>query len=354
MGGIVGRPKKFQREIERHRVLYEGRDLRRVRNNWVLYWRFLAHLTTIGYRPRTIESYYTRVGKFIRRLGGKSLRRVRKSDVEQYLDYHKRNRQQVAYTVRYERQALAMFFRWMMGFCHMKVNPAMGLRMRMYYHQPEKMDLFSKEETVAIVQAPLRALERIRIAYFPTEWRRQEMRYRLTMHHLLMKLLFSTGMRPCEITGLEVDDFDAQALRLRVRNKGRQQYIVTDRHVFISLRTAEQLGELLRQSQAVRGADSRGRLFVHYRGGSPLAVNLLNHVVKKWAGECGIARNVYAYMTRYTYCTRLVEGGADLYSLRKLMGHVQPAVTLKHYLKLTPTEIRKEWKQFNPLAEGTT
>jgi hypothetical protein len=34
------------------------------------------------------------------------------------------------------------------------------------------------------------------------------------------------------------------------------------------------------------------------------------------------------------------------------MGHKQMAVTLKHYLKLTPAEIRKEWKQFNPLAEG--
>ena len=82
MGGIVGRPKKFQREIERHRELYETRDLRRVRNNWVLYWRFLSHLTTTGYHPRTIETYYTRVGKFMRWLDGKSLRKIRKSDIE--------------------------------------------------------------------------------------------------------------------------------------------------------------------------------------------------------------------------------------------------------------------------------
>jgi len=76
MGGIVGRPKKFQREIERHRVLYEGRDLRRVRNNWVLYWRFLAHLTTIGYRPRTIESYYTRARRQVASKGPEIGRRT--------------------------------------------------------------------------------------------------------------------------------------------------------------------------------------------------------------------------------------------------------------------------------------
>jgi site-specific recombinase XerD len=73
--------------------------------------------------------------------------------------------------------------------------------------------------------------------------------------------------------------------------------------------------------------------------------------VKAWAAACGIARRVYAYMARYTYCTRLVENGVDLYSLKRLMGHKQMAVTLKHYLKLTPGEIRKEWKQFNPLTE---
>jgi hypothetical protein len=43
----------------------------------------------------------------------------------------------------------------------MKVNPASGLRLRMYYPHPEKMDLFSPEETVAMVGAPVRALQRI-------------------------------------------------------------------------------------------------------------------------------------------------------------------------------------------------
>ena len=57
-------------------------------------------------------------------------------------------------------------------------------------------------------------------------------------------------------------------------------------------------------------------------------------------------------MCRYTYCTRLVENGADAYSLKKLMGHRQMATTLKHYLKLTPEELKKEWRVFNPLALG--
>ena len=38
------RPRKFEREIEHHRRLYEHRELRRVTDDWIFYWRFLAHL----------------------------------------------------------------------------------------------------------------------------------------------------------------------------------------------------------------------------------------------------------------------------------------------------------------------
>ena len=65
----------------------------------------------------------------------------------------------MAYTVRYERESLAAFFGWVMGFCRTKTNPAAGLRLRMYYPQSEKMDLFSRAATGLIVGAPLRALE---------------------------------------------------------------------------------------------------------------------------------------------------------------------------------------------------
>jgi site-specific recombinase XerD len=353
MSWKAGGPQKFQREIQHHRGLYEGKDLRRVRNNWVFYWRFLAYLEDIGYRPRTIQGYYDRLSRFLRWLGRKPLRRVRQGEIEAYLLYHKRERQRVAYTIRYEKQALGVFFNWLMGFCAIRRNPTAALGLRIYYPQPEKMDLFSRAETELIVSAPLRALQRVDRDDFSTERRWREELHRLKMEHLVLRFLFSTGMRPCELVALEIKDFDRETLRLRVRNKGNQQYIASDRHVFLSEGTKQRLEELLRLSQTVRGADSAGKLFIHYHGGGPLGAGYCKVVVKRWAAACGIARNVYAYMARYTFCTRLVENGVDLYSLKRLMGHKQVAVTLRHYLKLTSEEIRKEWKQFNPLAEGT-
>jgi site-specific recombinase XerD len=116
MGGKVGQPRKYQREIAQHRRLYENKSLHRVRDNWVLYWRFLAHLEDIGYRPRTVERYHEKLRTFLRWLEGRSVRRVRRSDVEVYLLYVKSERQRVAYTIRYVREVLASFFERLMGF----------------------------------------------------------------------------------------------------------------------------------------------------------------------------------------------------------------------------------------------
>ena len=90
---------------------------------------------------------------------------------------------------------------------------------------------------------------------------------------------------------------------------------------------------------------------MHYRDGRPLGSNYVNRLIKLWAARCGITRNVYAYMCRYTYCTRLVESGVDPYSLKMLMGHKQMATSLTHYLKLSPAELRREWREFNPLSD---
>lgn len=121
--------------------------------------------------------------------------------------------------------------------------------------------------------------------------------------------------------------------------------------MFLTPRTLTELKTLLLVGDERRSPLAAGRLFFDYRGRIPLSPVYLTRLVKRCAVNCGITRRVYAYMCRYTYCTRLVENGADPYSLKKLMGHKQIATSLVHYLKLTPAELRREWRQFNPLAE---
>ncbi len=198
------------------------------------------------------------------------------------------------------------------------------------------------------INKPLLVLDRIERSDFKTEYMFKRRAYTVKMERLILKIMFSTGCRPCEVTNMEIEDFKYDDLKLRIRSKGNQQYIVKDRNVFITEKTRMEIQELLRLQKGIRTDYSENRLFIHYNGWK-LGNNYTNTIVQYWASRCGIKRRVYAYMIRYTYCTRLVENGIDAYSLKKLMGHKQLAVTLKHYLKLTPSEIKKEWQQFNPL-----
>lgn len=351
MGRCAQGERMFEGDIQRSRTLYGKRNLRFVRNNTVLYWRFLAHLQDIGYRPRTVGRYHEKLRTFLRWLGHRSVRRVKRDDVERFLLWFKQKRIRTPYTLRYVRETLAVFFGFLVMQAGMRRNPATGLRIRTHYPQPERMDLFSPEEMHLLLRAPREHKQRLQPADFPTQRSYRAASYTLLQHYLILKLMFSTGIRPCEIANAEKEDLDEMGLRLRVRNKGNQQYIAADRNIFLSDRTVGQLKELIGMSEEVRSADSRGRLLIHYRGGSPLTPPYPNKIVKWWAPRCGITRTAYAYMCRYTYCTRLVENGVDPYSLKKLMGHKQMATSLTHYLKLTPKELRREWREYNPLAD---
>ena len=354
MSHTAGLPRKFQRDIQYYRDVYQKKNLMYVRNNQVFYWRFLFHLEDIGYQPRTVERYHEKLRTFLKWLGAISVRKVRKEQVEEYLLWFKNERQREAYTLRYVREALSVFFSFVMRYSRMKRNPAAGLRIRTHFPQPERIDVFSQPEVLMIVKKPLQERGRLRRSDFPTEYSYRNAFYSLTMQYLMVKLMFSTGIRPYELINVEVTDLDEEQLRLRVRNKGNQQYIVKDRHLFLTKKTVRELQELLEMSLVVRNDMSVGRLFIHYFGGGRIASDYVNRTVKYCARRCGITRNVYAYMCRYTYCTRLVENGADPYSLKKLMGHQQMATTLKHYLKLTPQELRREWRTFNPLHRRST
>jgi site-specific recombinase XerD len=237
-----------------------------------------------------------------------------------------------------------------MRYSGIKKNPVSNLPIRIYYKEPENMDFFTQDEVERIVTKPLRQLEKIDRKDFSTNYSYNCTYYTYYLNYIILKIMFSTGIRPCEVVNIKINDFYPNELKFRIHSKGNQQYILRDRHVFITYKTKEELKELLNIQKKIRTDKSQNRLFIHYNG-FRMGNNNPNRIIKYWTKSCGINKRSYAYMIRYTYCTRLVENGIDIYSLKKLMGHKQLAVTLKHYLKLTKNEIRKEWKNFNPIKK---
>lgn len=339
----------YMRLVEENRKLYETKKLRYVRNNWIFYWMFLASLDDLGYRPRSIQCYHEKLKKFLNWLGNKSVRKVKQADITKYILDLKSSKNYKLDTLRRFVINIRIFFNYVMRYSGIKKNPACNLPLKLFKRPSENMDFFTQDEIEMIIKKPLNYLIRLKKNDFKTEYLYSSTYFKYFLHYLILKIMFSTGIRPCEIININLKDFYYKDLKLRIQPKGSQQYIQKDRMVFITKKTAEEIKTMIKLQKNIRTKKSQDKLFIHFNGWR-LANNYPNRVIKFWANACGISRRIYAYMIRYTYCTRLVENGADIFALKKLMGHKELAVTLRHYLKLTKNEIRKNWKNFNPLT----
>ncbi|RJX24193.1 MAG: hypothetical protein C4554_09355 [Dethiobacter sp.] len=74
-------------------------------------------------------------------------------------------------------------------------------------------------------------------------------------------------------------------------------------------------------------------------------------IIQKIARSAGLERKVTPLL-RHSFCSFLINRGADAFSVQRLMGHWQVQTTLRFYLHLTPEEVKKDWQKYSPLADG--
>jgi integrase/recombinase XerD len=133
----------------------------------------------------------------------------------------------------------------------------------------------------------------------------------------LLMVLYSTGMRNCELRHLQVKDIDSKSMLIHIqRGKGGR-----DRYVPLSPKLLETLREYWRWMKP------KTWLFpgtVHnWRADNPLTPKVVWDACQFAARRAGIKKRVYAHLLRHSYATHLLEAGADLRTIQLLLGHVR-------------------------------
>ena len=62
-------------------------------------------------------------------------------------------------------------------------------------------------------------------------------------------------------------------------------------------------------------------------------------------GQCGLLSVIPNHILRHTGCTRMAEAGMDVKALQTIMGHSDPAVTMKVYNHVDQERLKKEVKK---------
>ena len=149
----------------------------------------------------------------------------------------------------------------------------------------------------------------------------------------LLEVLYGAGLRLSECARLDLSDINLRDGSLLVRNgKGKK-----DRYVPVSGRARDSLQAYLMASRAVF-AERRdcGAVFLA-RGGARLGGQSIGIIVRQAGRRIGV--RVSPHTLRHSFATHLLEGGASIAHVQKLLGH-QSIGTTEIYTKVETGVLR--------------
>jgi integrase/recombinase XerD len=146
----------------------------------------------------------------------------------------------------------------------------------------------------------------------------------------LLTLLYGTGIRASECSGLDEKDLDLVNRTVRVKGKGGHERTVPLNDMVV---------KAMRVYLEARGAHRSGALFVS-RKGKRMSRNTIYERVRTHARKARIQKKVSPHRLRHAFATHLVRNGVNLMTIRDLLGHRQITST-QIYLHMTAQDLRE-------------
>ncbi|MBI4683768.1 MAG: site-specific tyrosine recombinase XerD [Nitrospirae bacterium] len=158
----------------------------------------------------------------------------------------------------------------------------------------------------------------------------------------MLELLYSSGLRVSELVLLKLGDMNFEAGFLRVMGKGSKERVVP-----ANLRALEKAKRYIKELRPeLLKKRSSDYLFVTNRG-KPMTRQRFWQTIKECGRQVGV--ELSPHTLRHCFATHLLEGGADLRSVQKMLGHSDISTT-QIYTKVSTERIRKVYSEHHPRA----
>ncbi len=158
--------------------------------------------------------------------------------------------------------------------------------------------------------------------------------------NLIIELLYETGMRRAELLALDDNDISLAEKQVRVFGKRRKQRIIP-----LGEHLLEQIIEYqnYRSETTVRQDDA----FLVSDKGKRLSANALYKIVHNRMSEVSTLHKQSPHVLRHTFATAMLNNGADINTIKTLMGHASLAAT-QVYTHTTFEQVKKEYAKAHP------
>ena len=159
----------------------------------------------------------------------------------------------------------------------------------------------------------------------------------------ILEILYATGIRVSELSGLDVLDINFTDNTLRVTGKGNKQ-----RTVPFGLPARDSLERWLEVARPKMLQENTNAVFVGVRG-KRIDQRVVREMIYEVLGHLSDAPLMGPHGLRHTAATHLVEGGADLRSVQELLGHASLATT-QVYTHVSAARLKSAYQQAHPRA----
>jgi integrase/recombinase XerC len=156
---------------------------------------------------------------------------------------------------------------------------------------------------------------------------------------LIIEMFYSTGMRLSELIGLQQKNIDLNSSQLKVLGKRNKERIIPFNN---------ELRNKIQEYLLVRPGKNHETLFVTLEG-KKMYEKLVYKIVKQYLSLVTTIDKKSPHVLRHTFATHMLNNGADLNSIKELLGHANLAAT-QIYTHNTVEKLKNIHKQAHPKA----
>ena len=268
------------------------------------------------YSVYTINNYYKDIIDFINYLDKVDYLKIKDEDVVYYLEY--------LYNQKYNKNSISRKLSSLRSFYNYLVNNDIIAYNYFNNHKNPKKDKilpkYIKDEDLELMFSKTKNIR----------------------DKLILELLFVTGIRVSELVNIKINDINLYNREIKIFGKGSKERIV-----IFSTNCLNNLNNYLKERDKIDKKNSN--YLILNKNGGKISTTSIRNILNKIKLISGAKTKITPHMLRHTFATDMLNNGADLVSVKKLLGH-ESLDTTSIYTHVTNEQVKKVYENAHPRA----
>lgn len=279
-----------------------------------------------NFSKHTVEAYTSDILSFLIWLNDRSVQDVNYAIIRDYLFYIQQFNYSKTTTAR-KIASLRTFYRYLYREKIVETNPAIGI------HSPKHGKPLPKFLTEAEIEEIMNNVK----METPAGYR----------NRTILELLYATGMRISELSGLNFENLNLEENEIKVFGKGSKERIV-----LVSKRAKNFLEQYIKTVRFLICKEEKPKedspVFVN-KTGYRLQPQSVRHAINDVIDTINLPKHVTPHVFRHSFATKMLENGADLRVVQELLGHSSISNT-QIYTHVSAERLKQAYNSAHPRA----